>query len=101
MSSHNAAAISDDAREEDTNAIVTEQLAGIPELDNERVRGGLGVAMAPEALANNQDDKTCRICLEEAEELRNPLITPCKCIGSVRFIHMNCLREWLVSKKQS
>ena len=48
---------------------------------------------------NANDEKSCRICLEEHEEEKNPLITPCKCIGSVRFIHMDCLKEWLDSKK--
>jgi hypothetical protein len=28
----------------------------------------------------------------------NPLITPCKCNGSMGFIHIECLREWLNSK---
>lgn len=30
----------------------------------------------------------------------NPLITPCKCTGSMRYIHVQCVREWLDSKKQ-
>ena len=28
----------------------------------------------------------------------NPLISPCKCNGSMKFIHIECLREWLNSK---
>lgn len=43
---------------------------------------------------------TCRICLNEsiAEDNTNPLINPCNCIGSVRYIHLDCLRQWLSSK---
>ena len=48
---------------------------------------------------------SCRICLSEGEIynsntllIDNPLINPCNCLGSVRFIHLECLRYWLSSK---
>lgn len=42
----------------------------------------------------------CRICLgEEDDGLGNPLFSPCKCAGSMGLIHLECLREWLKSKK--
>lgn len=44
------------------------------------------------------EEKVCRICLSE-EEPNNPIISPCKCIGSVRYIHLFCIQEWLESKK--
>ena len=40
----------------------------------------------------------CRICLSE-EEPGNPIISPCDCIGSVKYIHLNCISEWLDSKR--
>ena len=40
----------------------------------------------------------CRICLSE-EEPDNPIISPCNCIGSVKWIHVECIREWLEGKK--
>lgn len=41
----------------------------------------------------------CRICLcEEEDRSGNPLITPCKCAGTMKYIHIECLREWLNSK---
>jgi hypothetical protein len=40
----------------------------------------------------------CRICLMEDNDTTNPLINPCSCIGSVRFIHVECIRKWLKSK---
>jgi E3 ubiquitin-protein ligase DOA10 len=41
----------------------------------------------------------CRICLsEEDEPVKNPLISPCKCDGTMKYIHMDCLREWLNQK---
>lgn len=41
----------------------------------------------------------CKICLSEEDLLANPLISPCKCTGSMKYIHLNCLREWLEGKK--
>lgn len=40
----------------------------------------------------------CRICLSEESDDTNPLISPCKCAGTMKMIHIDCLREWLNSK---
>lgn len=37
---------------------------------------------------------TCRICHGEATE-EEPLFYPCKCSGSIKFVHQSCLVEWL------
>ncbi|KAL8699047.1 MAG: hypothetical protein Q9224_001583 [Gallowayella concinna] len=37
---------------------------------------------------------TCRICRSEAT-VNEPLKYPCKCIGSIKFVHQHCLVEWL------
>lgn len=42
--------------------------------------------------ASNQ--KICRICLNEIEEPQNPLLSPCLCSGSLKFIHFKCLQTW-------
>lgn len=42
------------------------------------------------------DNKTCRICYgsdEDAEELGR-LISPCKCTGTSKYVHIICLQEW-------
>lgn len=41
-------------------------------------------------------ERTCRICMEP-ENQDNPLISPCKCLGTIRYIHEECLKTWLVS----
>lgn len=41
---------------------------------------------------------SCRICLESDTEIDNPLITPCKCSGTMKYIHFKCLQKWLKSK---
>ncbi|KAL3417465.1 E3 ubiquitin-protein ligase march6 [Phlyctema vagabunda] len=42
----------------------------------------------------NNDADTCRICRGEAAE-NEPLFYPCKCSGSIKFVHQDCLMEWL------
>ncbi|KAL9040854.1 MAG: hypothetical protein Q9180_001656 [Flavoplaca navasiana] len=37
---------------------------------------------------------TCRICRSEATK-DEPLFYPCKCSGSIKFVHQHCLMEWL------
>jgi len=43
------------------------------------------------------DDRACRICLDTESEEDNPLISPCRCSGSMRFVHRACLDEWRIS----
>uniref|UniRef100_A0A8C9TXH2 RING-type E3 ubiquitin transferase n=1 Tax=Scleropages formosus TaxID=113540 RepID=A0A8C9TXH2_SCLFO len=43
---------------------------------------------------SNQD--ICRICHCEGDE-DSPLITPCHCTGSLRFVHQSCLQQWIKS----
>lgn len=49
--------------------------------------------------AKNENEIRCRICLGEDNEVDNPIIlSPCQCLGSIRYIHSNCLQQWLKSK---
>lgn len=34
----------------------------------------------------------CRICLSKMASLANPLVSPCKCSGTMKFLHLKCLR---------
>lgn len=40
------------------------------------------------------DVDTCRICRGEGTK-EEPLFYPCKCSGSIKFVHQDCLMEWL------
>ena len=41
-------------------------------------------------------NKICRICyIQEEDEENNPLVQPCICDGSMKFIHMQCLNQWI------
>lgn len=43
---------------------------------------------------------TCRYCMEGESSESDPLISICKCSGSVKYLHLSCLREWLMSNCQ-
>lgn len=45
------------------------------------------------------DEDTCRICRGEGTE-DAPLFYPCKCRGSIKYIHQDCLEEWLRHSNQ-
>jgi hypothetical protein len=50
---------------------------------------------------NNSSVKTtkiCRICYGDDSTDENPLICPCICKGSMKYIHYDCLKNWLNSK---
>ncbi len=44
-------------------------------------------------------DKKCRFCWISGATPENPLLGTCKCSGSVGFIHLQCLKEWLSVKR--
>ncbi|CDO96597.1 unnamed protein product [Kluyveromyces dobzhanskii CBS 2104] len=46
---------------------------------------------------NGGNVQSCRICMLEGT-YDNPLFHPCKCKGSIKYIHQVCLIEWLQSK---
>jgi hypothetical protein len=39
--------------------------------------------------------KLCRICYGEEETEENPLVQPCTCSGSMKYIHLGCLKTWI------
>jgi hypothetical protein len=41
---------------------------------------------------------TCRICYCDEFEDESPLIAPCNCSGTMKYIHFGCLQKWLKSK---
>ncbi len=39
---------------------------------------------------------TCRICFEESDR-EDDVISPCKCIGTQKYVHKKCLNMWRYS----
>ncbi|KAM0339021.1 hypothetical protein ACHAPU_011080 [Fusarium lateritium] len=50
----------------------------------------------PDDVSQSQDATTsiCRICRGEGTP-EEPLFYPCKCSGSIKYVHQDCLMEWL------
>ena len=40
----------------------------------------------------------CRICFSNVNKKENPLVSACKCTGSMKFMHVGCIKSWLNSK---
>ncbi|KAG0367360.1 hypothetical protein BC939DRAFT_443427 [Gamsiella multidivaricata] len=41
-----------------------------------------------------EEEEICRVCRSEGTP-EQPLFHPCKCSGTIRFVHQDCLLEWL------
>ena len=50
------------------------------------------------SIPNERESGTCKICLTDSSDSANPLISPCKCSGSMKYIHLECLRHWMQSR---
>jgi RING-variant domain/FHA domain len=40
------------------------------------------------------DHPVCYMCFDEEDTTENPMITPCKCSGDTKYVHVECLRKW-------
>ncbi|KAI9911996.1 hypothetical protein PsorP6_009111 [Peronosclerospora sorghi] len=60
------------------------------------------VASPPADLFVNEEEEEaeCRVCRGGAEPERR-LFAPCKCSGSIRFTHSDCLEQWLKHSNKS
>lgn len=47
------------------------------------------------------EDKECKICYDNFNTQENPLVSPCNCSGTAKYIHLECLKKCLGSKKKS
>ena len=45
-------------------------------------------------------NKVCKICYmeEDKDDPNNPLLQPCICSGSMKYIHYTCLKHWINNK---
>jgi hypothetical protein len=41
-------------------------------------------------------DDTCRFCFDGPES-KNPLVSPCNCKGSMKYVHVQCIKKWRVN----
>ena len=41
------------------------------------------------------ESEPCRICYNTTNTQDNPLLSACKCTGSMKYMHFNCIKSWL------
>lgn len=71
-----------------------------PDLLNRRQDDSQSLEIPPREVASYITEGVCRICYEN-ETQGSALLHPCKCAGSVRYIHEECLKAWLVSRESA
>ncbi|KAM4697606.1 E3 ubiquitin-protein ligase MARCHF7 isoform 2-T3 [Rhinophrynus dorsalis] len=51
--------------------------------------------------SEEEEGDLCRICQTGMCNPANPFIEPCKCSGSLQFVHQDCMKKWLHAKINS
>ncbi|XP_010884825.2 E3 ubiquitin-protein ligase MARCH7 isoform X2 [Esox lucius] len=51
--------------------------------------------------SDEEEGDLCRICQMGEQSPSNPLIAPCRCTGSLQYVHCDCIKKWLRSKISS
>lgn len=46
-------------------------------------------------------DINCRICMDETYNYDNPLLSVCKCDGSIKWVHLECLNKWRATSERN
>eukprot|EP00826_Nyctotherus_ovalis_P017066 TRINITY_DN1498_c0_g1_i3.p1 TRINITY_DN1498_c0_g1~~TRINITY_DN1498_c0_g1_i3.p1 ORF type:complete len:208 (-),score=28.64 TRINITY_DN1498_c0_g1_i3:261-884(-) len=46
----------------------------------------------------SKEQGECRICAGSESTSDNPLISPCKCTGTIKLVHIKCMQAWHQSK---
>lgn len=45
---------------------------------------------------NLEEEKQCKICFQKDSDTEDtPDVHPCKCVGSMKYVHASCLEHWL------
>lgn len=79
--------------------------SGIDDTDcpkDEPLNGANSEASKHMHTVDEDNEPTCRICLvTKSEDISRPLIRPCKCSGSLSFVHIECLNQWRATSTQA
>ncbi|KAJ8394531.1 hypothetical protein AAFF_G00045410 [Aldrovandia affinis] len=51
--------------------------------------------------SDEEEGDLCRICQMGEQSPSNPLLEPCRCTGSLQYVHQDCMKKWLRSKIRS
>ena len=62
--------------------------------ETDGIPSSLNIQSTPSPTPSIPPDAICRICRGIHTE-NKPLYHPCQCSGSIKYIHQQCLEEWL------
>jgi len=79
----------------------SEELLVIKHKNNPKKENSKRIKINHQKLKKIEKNRVCRICYGENSSKDNPLIYPCICKGSMKYIHYLCLKNWLNSKVES
>lgn len=68
------------------------------ELDDKEKNNVAQIDIEKEVTFCQDEPKMCRICYSSENCLT--LLSPCSCTGSQKYVHEECLKTWLLNKKQ-
>eukprot|EP00736_Rhodelphis_marinus_P002801 Rmarinus@m.27101 len=74
----------------------THTTAEAPEIESAVATGKDEATGSPDLEEDDDEGAVCRICRIGSPE---DLCSPCKCRGSVQYVHQECLQQWLNQKK--
>lgn len=63
-------------------------------IEKEESNGASSLAAARYDDDEEEEEDVCRICRNPGDK-ENPLRYPCACSGSIKFVHQDCLLQWL------
>jgi len=74
----------------------TTNLQHIPNTQINHAEVGVSLVCGLSRSSSTESIATCRIChMASSEKLKDSLVSPCRCKGSLQFIHHSCLQKWL------
>ncbi len=83
------------------SAVEEKPKESIAETENDNEAGAMEVPLVVPVPNDDIEKDVCRICRSESNAPENPLISACKCSGSIKYIHADCMRAWYQSKMLS
>ncbi|KAK1402500.1 hypothetical protein POM88_002105 [Heracleum sosnowskyi] len=63
-------------------------------IENKNVSSKFGYDFFSRKFDDDEDEDMCRIC-RNSGDAENPLRYHCACSGSIKFVHQDCLLQWL------
>ncbi|KAL8097138.1 hypothetical protein AgCh_030293 [Apium graveolens] len=78
----------------DSNASSSSQNMNSENNNNNTISGGNNSSMMNRFDDDDEEGDVCRICRNPGD-VDNPLRYPCACSGSIKFVHQDCLLQWL------